>query len=291
MLSKSDIAPALRVTHPSPAPRHRRGEAAAPLRAHVAAAAAAPRRSGCSSRATSPAVPLSMPGAAAARGAQPSGRPFPPGSALRALPPTEGRAQAEGRFQARGPRDPPSAAWGRGGARWREDGARGWRVATGGGGAGNTWRASCRGGETSAPGAKEDSPPPKSGEVGGPKAIENTLAPTWEAQPVPPVPELLRSHGERLRAEDPDWLQEKARFSAGPSPLPPSSLPTRNRWGRGEAEQVAESSDQGPQVNDSGREIVDFYFQAFGLQNTHLLAFACFLPSAGNDCRKNGSCK
>lgn len=41
LLSKSDIAPALRVTHPSPAPRHRRGEAAAPLRAHVAAAAAA----------------------------------------------------------------------------------------------------------------------------------------------------------------------------------------------------------------------------------------------------------
>lgn len=40
LLSKSDIAPALRVTHPSPAPRHRRGEAAAPLRAHVAAAAA-----------------------------------------------------------------------------------------------------------------------------------------------------------------------------------------------------------------------------------------------------------
>lgn len=41
LLSKSDIAPALRVTHPSPAPRQRRGEAAAPLRAHVAAAAAA----------------------------------------------------------------------------------------------------------------------------------------------------------------------------------------------------------------------------------------------------------
>lgn len=40
LLSKSDIAPALRVTHPSPAPRQRRGEAAAPLRAHVAAAAA-----------------------------------------------------------------------------------------------------------------------------------------------------------------------------------------------------------------------------------------------------------
>lgn len=41
LLSKSDIAPALRVTHQSPAQRQRRGEAAAPLRAHVAAAAAA----------------------------------------------------------------------------------------------------------------------------------------------------------------------------------------------------------------------------------------------------------
>lgn len=34
---------------------------------------------------------------------------------------------------------------------------------------------------------KSTAPPPKSGGGGGPKAIENTLAPTWEAQPVPPV--------------------------------------------------------------------------------------------------------
>lgn len=44
--------------------------------------------------------------------------------------------------------------------------------------------------------------------------------------------------------------------------LPAFSLPTL--WGRGEAEQVATSSDQGPRVNNSGREIVDFCFQAFG---------------------------
>lgn len=41
LLSKSDISPALGVTHRTQAQRGRRGEAAAPLRAHVAAAAAA----------------------------------------------------------------------------------------------------------------------------------------------------------------------------------------------------------------------------------------------------------
>lgn len=41
LLSKSDISLALGVTHRTQAQRGRRGEAAAPLRAHVAAAAAA----------------------------------------------------------------------------------------------------------------------------------------------------------------------------------------------------------------------------------------------------------
>lgn len=41
LLSKSDISIALGVTQPTQAQKGRRGEAAAPLRAHVAAAAAA----------------------------------------------------------------------------------------------------------------------------------------------------------------------------------------------------------------------------------------------------------
>lgn len=82
-------------------------------------------------------------------------------------------------------------------------------------------------------------PPPKSGE--GSESNLKLLAPTWEAQTSPSSPRLLLSHGERLRAEDPDLLQEKARLSAGgPSPClhPPSPLGIaggvrrRSRWQR-----------------------------------------------------------
>lgn len=130
-------------------------------------------------------------------------------------------------------------------------------------------------------------PPPKSGE--GSESNLKLLAPTWEAQTSPSSPRLLLSHGERLRAEDPDLLQEKARLTAGGTqPLPPSSLPTRNRWGREKAEQVAASSDQGPQVNNSGREIVDFCFQAFAcrMQTTHLLIFFFFFCLLSSRCRE-----
>lgn len=122
-------------------------------------------------------------------------------------------------------------------------------------------------------------PPPKSGE--GSESNLKLLAPTWEAQTSPSSPRLLLSHGERLRAEDPDLLQEKARLSAGgPSPClhPPCLLGIaggvrrRSRW--------QSLAIKARKLIIVGEKLSTFVFRHLDaeLQTTHLLIF-CLLSS------------